>query len=187
MQCINNLQEQQNNHLLDYLTLVANYCCVIPSGYLKSHTVQHHLLFLYDWPYSPLLMKSQLHSIKNLIALISDQCTLVNTDQTEFNCVIATQELKICRKDVTKDLGVIFNTSVCWNQHYRTIISQAYSQMSKMYIQNLWPCQLLSSKTFYIATTLVRANTLFPTLETHTYLKKSLYQKESNAMPQNSS
>ena len=32
----------------------------------------------------------------------------------------------ICRKDETKDLGVIFNASLCWDQHHRTITSWAY-------------------------------------------------------------
>ena len=33
---------------------------------------------------------------------------------------------EICRKDETKDLGVIFNTGLCWDQHHRTIIERAY-------------------------------------------------------------
>ena len=32
----------------------------------------------------------------------------------------------LCRKDKTKDLGVIFNANLCWDQHHRTIISRVY-------------------------------------------------------------
>ena len=33
---------------------------------------------------------------------------------------------EICRKDETKDLGVVFNTDLCWDQYHRTIIARAY-------------------------------------------------------------
>ena len=32
----------------------------------------------------------------------------------------------ICRKEETKDLGIIFNTDLCWDEHHRTITSRAY-------------------------------------------------------------
>ena len=37
-----------------------------------------------------------------------------------------TNNKEICRKDETKDLGVIFNTGLHWDQHHRIIISRAY-------------------------------------------------------------
>ena len=60
----------------------------------------------------------------------------------------------ICRKDETKDLGIIFNTSLCWNQHHRTITSRAYRCL--YLLKRTFKTHAIASKKFlYIS--LVRA------------------------------
>ena len=77
----------------------------------------------------------------------------------------------ICRKEETKDLGIIFNTDLCWDEHHRTITSRAYRCLYLLK-RTFTTHAVASKKLLYIS--LVRAQLTYCSQLWRPYLMKDI-------------